>query len=351
MIDFSEKTYANILASQMSRVPDYLDKREGSIIQTALGPESWYLEGIYLDMKRLQDNVYVETAGGESIENIAKSYNITRKSATCAIKKGVFNVQIPIGFRASSISENISLIYKAVKYLGDSKGGTFEYEMECEKQGEIGNGYTGELIPIDYVNGLTSAVLTTILSAGTEEESDDALRIRLLNAVQKPSTSGNRYDYYNWAMECEGIGSAKVFPLSNGPGTVKVIVADANMSAAGPSLLQMVKDHIEELRPIGADVTVSSVVEKAVNVSASIKLQAGMNLGSVQNTFQDALAGYLHNKALDLSYVSLARVGNLLLGIDGVEDYSNLLLNGESGNVDLTEEEIAVAGTITLEVG
>ena len=47
----------------------------------------------------------------------------------------------------------------------------------------------------------------------------------------------------------------------------------------------------------------------------------------------------------------LARVGNLLLGIDGVEDYSNLLLNGESGNVALTEEEIAVAGTITLEVG
>lgn len=87
MIDFSEKTYANILASQMSRVPDYLDKREGSIIQTALGPESWYLEGIYLDMKRLQDNVYVETAGGESIENIAKAYNITRKSATRAIKK------------------------------------------------------------------------------------------------------------------------------------------------------------------------------------------------------------------------------------------------------------------------
>lgn len=122
------------------------------------------------------------------------------------------------------------------------------------------------------------------------------------------------------------------------------------MSAAGTGVLKMVREHIEELRPIGADVTVASVVEKAVNVSAGIKLQAGMNLGVVQNAFQAALTEYLHKEALDLSYVSLARVGNLLLGTEGVEDYSNLLLNGVSGNMALTEEEIAVTGTVALEV-
>ena len=123
------------------------------------------------------------------------------------------------------------------------------------------------------------------------------------------------------------------------------------MSAADMALIKAVKDHIEELRPIGADVTVASVTEKAVNVSANIKLQAGQNLGTVQNAFQAALTDYLHKEALDMSYVSLARVGNLLLGTDGVEDYTNLLLNGVSGNVSLAEEEIAVTGTITLEVG
>jgi baseplate J-like protein len=207
------------------------------------------------------------------------------------------------------------------------------------------------LVPIDYIQGLTRAELTGIIMDGSDEEPTEALLERYLTKVQKPSTSGNRYDYYNWAMECEGVGAAKVFPLSSGPGTVKVIIADANMSAAGTGLLEMVRGHIEELRPIGADVTVASVVEKAVNVSAGIKLQAGMNLGVVQNAFQAKLTGYLHNEALDLSYVSLARVGNLLLGTEGVEDYSNLLLNGVSGNVALMEDEIAVAGTVTLEVG
>lgn len=348
MIDFSGKTYANILSDQLSRVPDDLDKREGSIIQTALGPVSWYLEGVYMDMQRLQDNVYAGTAGGESLDRIAEAYGIARKPATYAHKQGVFNVQVPIGFRVSAIQEE-HIIYRAVGYIGVLDG-SHTYDMECEKQGEIGNGYTGQLLPIDHVQGLTSAMLTSILIAGSEEESDNALKARLLNVIQKPSTSGNRYDYYNWAMECEGVGAAKVFPLANGPGTVKVIVADANMSAAGTGLLQTVKNHIEELRPIGADVTVASVVEKAVNVSADIRLQAGRNLGTVQEAFRTSLAAYLRKEALDMSYASMAHIGNLLLGTDGIEDYSKLLLNGVSENVTLSDEEIAVVGTVTLEV-
>ena len=110
MIDFSGKTYANILSEQLSRVPDDLDKREGSIVQTALGPESWYLEGVYMDMHRLQDNVYAGTAGGGSLDRIAEAYGITRKPATYAHKQGVFNVQVPIGFRVSAIQKNTSYI-------------------------------------------------------------------------------------------------------------------------------------------------------------------------------------------------------------------------------------------------
>lgn len=116
------------------------------------------------------------------------------------------------------------------------------------------------------------------------------------------------------------------------------------MSAAGAGLVQEVQEHIEELRPVGADVTVASVTEKAINVSAGIKVRTGTNLGTVEHAFQAAMAGYLRKEALDLSYVSLAKIGNLLLGIDGVEDYFDLLLNGDTGNVSLNDEELAVPG-------
>ena len=45
MIDFSGYTYAEILQQMLDRVDNSLDKREGSLIQTAIAPGAWYREG------------------------------------------------------------------------------------------------------------------------------------------------------------------------------------------------------------------------------------------------------------------------------------------------------------------
>lgn len=350
MIDFDQKTYKDILSHMMKRVPDTIDKREGSMIQTALGPAGWYLEGVYLDLKFFLDNVFADTATGAYLDQIATLLNIKRKEATHAVKEGMFDQKIPIGSRFSILDRNGQYItYKAIEYM-ETINGTHNYKMQCEVPGEAGNSYIGPLIPIDYMPGLTKAQLTTTLIAGAETETDEALRRRLLAHARAPSTSGNIYDYYNWAMECAGVGAAKIFPLASGPGTVKVVIADANIATAGTDLINDVKEHIEELRPIGADVTVASVKEKTVDVSARIKLTAGLNLGAVQSAFRTAFQDYLHKEAFGMSYLSLARVGNLMLETVGVEDYSDLKLNGVAENVALAEEEIAVAGVVTLEV-
>lgn len=342
---YEDTTYEVILDRMLRRAKNHspgMDTRQSSPIYTALAPTAVELQNAYIGLDWTLDQVFADTATREYLIRRCAEWDMTLHPATKAVLKGEFNIDIEIGSRFSLGTLN----YVAIDRMEEGI-----YRMECETAGSAGSRELGTLVPIDYIQGLTRAELTGIIVDGSDEEPTEALLERYLTKVQKPSTSGNRYDYYNWAMECEGVGAAKVFPLSSGPGTVKVIIADANMSAAGTGLLKMVRGHIEELRPIGADVTVASVVEKAVNVSAGIKLQAGMNLGIVQNAFQAALTDYLHNEALDLSYVSLARVGNLLLGTEGVEDYSNLLLNGVSGNVALMEDEIAVAGTVTLEVG
>lgn len=335
------RTYEEILRGMLDRVPDDMDKRDGSVIYDALAPTAYFLAQQDFQLQHFPDLVFLDKAVGDYLDRIADAHNVLRKKATASRRKIKTSGVVPIGTRWA-INELVFVI-SAELVSGES------YEAECETAGDIGNRYRGAMQPISNISGV-NAELTDIIAAGTEAEKDDALRKRIYEVVQKPSTSGNKYDYYNWAMECDGVGAAKVFPLASGPGTVKVIVADANMSAAGTGLVQEVKDHIEELRPIGADVTVASVVEKAVNVSASIKLRAGMNLGVVQDAFRTGLASYLRKEAMDMAYVSLARVGNLLLGTDGIEDYSELLLNGIPRNVTLSDEEIAVAGTVTLEV-
>jgi uncharacterized phage protein gp47/JayE len=338
---YEDVTYETIVKRILNRVPDELDKREGSIIYTAIAPAAVELAIMYIELDTVLKEAYADTADREFLIRLGKERGITPKAATYAELKGEFNIDIPIGSRFSLNTLN----YATVEKLGE---GT--YRLRCEVAGSVANSKLGPLVPIEYISGLIRAELTELLLQGDEEETDKSLRERILTKLQKPSTGGNRYDYYNWALECEGVGAAKVFPLAYGPGTVKVVIADSNRSAAGTDLVNLVAAHIEGIRPIGANVSVVSAREKEINVYAGIKLKNGLNLGAVQNLFKEALTEYLKENAFDVLYISLAKIGNLLLSTAGVEDFSNLLINGAAGNQMLQDEEIAVPGTITLEV-
>ncbi len=132
-------------------------------------------------------------------------------------------MDIPLLTRYSAGNVN----FKVIKRL--EKG---EYTVECEVAGVLGNQSYGNLLPIDYVQGLARAELAEILIPGAEAESDEALRARYLARVQTPSSGGNVSDYKNWALEVSGVGAVKVNPLWNGPGTVKVVLVDAEKKTA-----------------------------------------------------------------------------------------------------------------------
>lgn len=68
MIDFSGGTYRNLLNGMLAEVPDLYDKRDGSMIQTALGPAAYALEGFYLDLDRVQQAAYLQTAAGQALD-------------------------------------------------------------------------------------------------------------------------------------------------------------------------------------------------------------------------------------------------------------------------------------------
>ena len=88
MIDFSGYTAKAIERDMLSQVRQTIDTREGSMVQTAVGPAAWYLEGVYMLLAKMQDNAYAETAVGESLDLIVRERGLTRKLATPAVRKG-----------------------------------------------------------------------------------------------------------------------------------------------------------------------------------------------------------------------------------------------------------------------
>lgn len=330
-------TYENILNDMLSRAPSDVDKREGSIIYDALAPAAFKLAEAYFQLNNFIDLVSGDTAVGEYLDRVVADYGITRKPATYAIRKIETTGSIDVGTRWGLNDTS----YVITEELSENV-----YSATCEQLGSVGNQYNGQLENIDNVSGVTAS-LTDIIASGADEESDNNLRARFYQQIQTPSTSGNAADYLKWALEVPGVGDAKVVPLWEGSGTVKVLIVDSNMEV-DETLEQAVYDYIETVRPIGALVTVDSPAEKVIEVSASVVLDGSKTIEEVEVDFISAFTEYLKDTVFETYTVSYARIGSILLSTPGVEDYTDLLVNEDTANVTIANDEMPIAGEVTL---
>ena len=331
------QTYEEILQGMLDKVPSNVDKREGSIIYDALAPCAYFLAQQQFQLDNFIELVFADTAVGEYLDTAVSDFGLTRKAATAAIRQVTTSAAISIG-TVWGINELTYTITEPIT--------TNQYKAKCNTPGAIGNQYTGTLSPISNITGVT-ATLGDVLTAGTDEETDDALRARLYSKVRMPATSGNAYQYKQWALEVPGAGDSKVFPLDSGPGTVTVLVVDDN-KAISESLPETVAEYIETVRPIGATVTVTSPTAKQINVTASVILDGSKTLGEVETAFNTALESFLSDTVFTTYSISYAKLGGLLLDTSGVEDYNGLTVNSGTGNVTIGSKEIPVKGVVTL---
>lgn len=336
---YENRTFENILAEMLAAVTSDVDKREGSIIYDALAPAAYKLSEAYFELNNFVDLVFADTAVDGYLDRKAGDFGVARKPAVKAVRKVTASAPIPIGSRWS---------IESVIYSIESMISTGVYSAICESYGEIGNAYSGSLQSIENISGIEVS-LTDIISSGQEEESDENLRSRLFTKLRKPATSGNAYHYEQWALEVEGVGACKVFPLGNGAGTVKLLILDSNKEI-DETLETKVYDYIEQVRPIGATVTVDSPTAKLIDVSATLALDGSISLVDVQSAFQGSLEEYLKSVTFKSASVSYAVIGSMLLSTAGVQDYSNLQVNTGTANIVISDTEAPVAGTITLGV-
>ena len=123
---------------------------------------------------------------------------------------------------------------------------------------------------------------------------------------------------------------------------MKVIIVTAENESASAELIQEVYDYIESQRPIGATVTVVSPAPLTIDLTADVYGTAS------PDAVKAAMAAYLKQTGFTLSYVSLAQIGRLILGVNGITDYRNLKLSGKAENIRLTNEQIPVVGKVVL---
>lgn len=96
---YEDMTYENILQGMLNRVPEDIDKREGSVIYDALAPAAYFLADQYFQLENFVDLVLPDTALGEYLDRAVSAYGINRKQATAAVRKNDYTDPVAIGTR------------------------------------------------------------------------------------------------------------------------------------------------------------------------------------------------------------------------------------------------------------
>ena len=342
-------TFEKLMERAVARIEEQnsnIDTREGSIVYNALAPAIYEIMGMYIEIDRIMNETFADTASREYLIKRAAERGIIPQPATNAILKGVFTpatLEIPIGSRFSL--ENLN--YKIVEKIGD---------------GQYRNAHFGQLIPIEYIDKLETAELTELLIPGEDEEDTESIRKRYYQSLEAESYGGNKIDYKIKVGLIKGVGGVKVYSGHewNGGGTVKIVITDSDFEKPTDTLVKSVQKEVDPvatpgegigIAPIGHIVTVVGVNEVEIDISTQIIYQPGYYFEAVKTDLEKAVDEYLQGLNSvwedESNIIGISQLETRILGVKGVLDVMNTTINGVSENYTVHKDSIVKRGELT----
>lgn len=187
-----------------------------------------------------------------------------------------------------------------------------------------------------------------VIDNETIKESDKELKIRLISQISSPAASGNIADYKKWCTEITNIADAKIIPLWNGNGTVKVIPVTTERKSPPDDKVQEIINNIEKSRPIGASVTVVPPSEVEINVNIKVVLKSGYDLAQAKQKYTKLLNKYLQESVFKLSTVDYYRCLSFLYDLEEIQSVSSFKLNNSEENIPIGNTDIQVLKDIIM---
>ena len=369
---FEDYTYERLLEDVLNNAPEDIDTRPGSIFYDAVSGPLLKIAKLYTDLDLVVEMVSVVSATGEALDTRAGEYGITRLAATRAKYRVTFEGVMPqIGERFYHDGQYFTL-------KDGEENGQPIYFLEAEAAGSSGNNiYKGTpAVPVNNIEGLTAATFGAIYENGSDKESDESLRTRVQEKIAGPAENGNKQHYKTWCESIDGVGRARIFPLWNGPNTVKAVLIDSEGQPCGPQKVAEVQNYIdpatkgytatvggrtytvgdglgEGVANLGAHFTATGAMPLTINVSFKAELPSGATPDAAQHDAKEAIEESFKGLVIDTAeaadiVVRVSAVGAILSGLQTVLDYSDLKLNGAAVNITPGEDDVPVIGEVVI---
>ena len=325
---------------------------------------------------------------------------------SAAVFRAEFNIEVPVGTRFSC--EDLNFVVTARMDTSEDTATGLSHRVTCETAGAQANGYTGQLIPVEYVDGLTHAELVELLIPGDDEEDTEVFRQRVLDSFKSQAFGGNQADYIEKVKAMPGISAVKVHPVWNGDiapstlipdaavtawytstlaglsepvaawltavytaalnkrltvgGTVKLVLLASNNTAPSETLIDEVQTAVDPtenageglgLAPIGHVVHVTGVEPVPVSITLNLTYASGWNWEAIKSYVEAVIDGYFAELAgtwatSDHLTVRISQIESRILSecSDMITDIADTQINGKEENLVLGADSIPVRGDI-----
>ncbi len=162
------------------------------------------MRGLYLHQQTLAQDLFPDTAQADALERWAGIWGVTRTPAARAVGQVVFQGQagawVPLGL---GLQSQRNQTYTTSQSGVLATNGQATLAVRADKGGAAGNLATGSTLTLSStVLGVEpeARVATGGLVGGAPQETDDALRARLLARIRAQERLGSVADYKAWAL-------------------------------------------------------------------------------------------------------------------------------------------------------
>lgn len=371
--ELEAQNYDYWLNLMLDNVPNDIDKREGSIIYDAIAPAAMVSAQQSLSLANIIRETYIKTAQGEFLDYRAVEHGTNRYAATFTEVKARFNdddgnpVNVEVGDRFASIAES-PIFYTVIKANDDGTA-----EMQAEEAGTSANSYLGQVLPVTPNDSLAWAEITEITIPARDEENDDHLRARLLNSNSWVAYGGNVADYLDMTSKISDVGATQVYPVWDGPGTVKLVILNNDLMPASQTLIEKVKEEIDPeesttqgygLAPIDHRVTVVAPETLEVNITMNVTIAENANIDTIRTNIKASLEELFKSLRKDWSTIDSvtgrgykltvyrSKILSRVMTLEGVANATMPQLNGKDEDLQLvfdnTTSQLPVLGEVTV---
>ena len=312
-------------------------------VQSLLAQADWVL-----------DQSFPQTAQGEYLDYHAQTRGITRAEATRASGTLCFSASGAVVADCVIEAGTLAMTAGGVKFETTERvtieaGASFiTASAQAVEAGASGNAAAGQIRFLSALPaGVTGCTNPDAFTGGSDAESDESLRERIMESYKRLPNGANAAFYEREAMSFPTVAAAKAVGRARGIGTVDVCVA-THSGAPSDELLSEIAEALERKREIAVDIEVLAPTETVINVTAELSVRDGYDFAAVREETERALSAYFTGERLGED-VLCAKLGAILYGVEGVTN-CHLLMPTEDTAGGATS--LPVLGTVTLtEIG